>query len=108
MDLHPMVKNPIPIASHRLKDKTLLLIDSLTEKASNVQPLTTPLVYTCNTLSSLTASHVTLPSALSNTTQEPICSQAIWDLGGNEINEGAYELDPSSADKARNLCFFGS
>ena len=110
MDLRPTIKNPIPITSNQLKDKTSSLVVSLTEETSNVQPLTNPLVYTCNTseLSSLTARHVAPPSALSNTTQEPIHSQAIWDLGGNEIDEEVYESDPGSADEERNLRLFGS
>ena len=110
MDLRPTIKNPIPVASNQLKDKTSSLVVSLTEETSNIQPLTNPLVYTCNTSesSSLTARRVAPPSALSNTTQEPIRSQAVWDLGGDEIDEEAYELDPSSADEERNLRLFGS
>ena len=110
MDLRPTIKNPIPVASNQLKDKTSSLVVSLTEETSNVQPLTNPPVYTCNTSesSSLTARRVAPPSALSNTTQEPIRSQAVWDLGGDEIDEEAYESDPGSADEERNLRLFGS
>ena len=109
MDLRPIVKSPIPVASHQLKDNTSSLV-SLTEETSNVQPLTNPPVYTCNTSesSSLTARRVAPPSALSNTTQEPIRSQAVWDLGGDEIDEEAYESDPGSADEERNLRLSGS
>ena len=107
MDLRPIVKSPIPVASHQLKDNTSSLV-SLTEETSNVQPLTNPPVYTCNTSSSLTAERVAPPSALSNTTREPIRSQAAWDLGGDEIDEEAYESDPGSADEERNLRLFGS